>query len=210
MNIETPIDKMTSFGPSYLSSHELVSILTGCDESTARAVATIGLHEIGRYSYSQIVGMPGMTKRKAAILTAAIELGRRRATDNFKQKTVITSSTDAGNFLRHKYGQMETECFVVLYLNRSNRVLSEKIISIGGITGTVADPRIILKEALLLNAVSLIITHNHPSGSLKPSRADEEMTRKIKEAGKYHDITLQDHIITSEEGYYSFADEGLL
>jgi DNA repair protein RadC len=95
-------------------------------------------------------------------------------------------------------------------LNRANKINDFKIISEGGITGTVADPRIILKKALEQDAVSIILCHNHPSGSLKPSRADEELTFKIKEAAKYFDIKVLDHLIVGDDGYYSFADEGIL
>jgi DNA repair protein RadC len=97
-----------------------------------------------------------------------------------------------------------------VFLNRANKINHFEIISQGGITGTVADPRIILKRALEEGAVSIILCHNHPSGNLKPSRADEELTLKIKEASKYFDIKLLDHIIVSDEGYTSFADEGIL
>jgi DNA repair protein RadC len=102
------------------------------------------------------------------------------------------------------------EVFAVLFLNRANKINHFQIISEGGITGTVADPRVILKKALEEDAVSLILCHNHPSGSLKPSRADEELTRKIKEAATYFDIKVLDHLIVSDDGYYSFADEGIL
>jgi DNA repair protein RadC len=98
----------------------------------------------------------------------------------------------------------------VVFLNRSNKINHFEIISQGGITGTVADPRIILRKALEENAVSIILCHNHPSGNLKPSRADEDLTSKIKEAASYFDIRVLDHIIVSEEGYYSFADEGMI
>jgi len=102
------------------------------------------------------------------------------------------------------------EEFKVLLLNRANRVIGVYEASSGGITGTVADPRLILVTALKSLSVGLILGHNHPSGSLKPSKADEELTAKIKEAANYHDIKLLDHIIVTNEGYYSFADEGLL
>jgi len=102
------------------------------------------------------------------------------------------------------------EVFAVVFLNRANKINHFEIVSEGGITGTVADPRIILKKALEEDAVSIILCHNHPSGSLKPSRADEELTLKIKEAAKYFDIKVLDHMIVSEAGYFSFADEGLL
>lgn len=100
--------------------------------------------------------------------------------------------------------------FAVLFLNRANKINHFEIISEGGITGTVADPRVILRKALEEDAVNIILCHNHPSGSLKPSRADEQLTAKIKEAARYLDITVLDHIIVSEDGYYSFADEGLI
>ena len=102
------------------------------------------------------------------------------------------------------------EVFAVLFLNRANKINHFEVISRGGITGTIADPRIILKKALEEDAVSLILCHNHPSGSLRPSRSDEDLTRKIKEAASYFDIKVLDHLIVSEDGYYSFADEGLL
>jgi DNA repair protein RadC len=98
----------------------------------------------------------------------------------------------------------------VVFLNRANKINHFEIVSEGGITGTVADPRIILKKALEENAVSLILCHNHPSGNLRPSRADEELTAKIKEAARFLDIKVMDHVIVSEEGYFSFADEGIL
>jgi DNA repair protein RadC len=102
------------------------------------------------------------------------------------------------------------EVFAIVFLNRANRIKHFEIISRGGITGTVADPRIILKKALEEEATSIVLSHNHPSGNLKPSKADEDITRKIKLAAEYLDITVLDHIIVSEEGYFSFADEGML
>ncbi|HMP88127.1 MAG TPA: JAB domain-containing protein, partial [Lacibacter sp.] len=102
------------------------------------------------------------------------------------------------------------EVFAVAFLNRANKINQVEIISEGGITGTVADPRIILRKALEYQAVSLVLCHNHPSGNLRPSRADEQLTHKIREAALLLDIQLLDHIIVSDEGYYSFADEGML
>lgn len=125
----------------------------------------------------------------------------------------IVSATDAYNLLQVLWeeGKMDlVEQFKVLFLNRANRVLCIYNVSSGGITGTVADPRLIYTAALRVNAVSLILAHNHPSGSLKPSKADEELTQKIKGAGAFLDIKVLDHLIVSSEGYYSFADEGLL
>lgn len=129
------------------------------------------------------------------------------------QRPKITTSVDAYEILQKIWNRDKIELveeFKVLLLNRSNKVLGVLDASSGGITGTVADPRIILTAAIKANAVGIVLSHNHPSGSLKPSRADEELTVKIKEAARFLDMTVLDHIIISIEGYYSFADEGLL
>ena len=152
----------------------------------------------------------GVGPAKAITIAAALELGRRRQSTEPLTKTAISSSNEIAAFLQSRLKDLNREVFGVLFLNRANKVNHFEIISEGGITGTVADPRIILKKALEENAVSIILCHNHPSGSLKPSRADEELTSKIKEAAKYLDITVLDHIIVSDSGYYSFADEGIL
>lgn len=125
----------------------------------------------------------------------------------------VATSKDAADLLQHTWDENKidfVEQFKVLFLNRANKVLGIFDVSTGGVTGTVADPRVIFAAALKANATALIISHNHPSGNLKPSKSDEELTLKIKEAGKFLDISLLDHIIITSEGYYSFADEGLL
>jgi DNA repair protein RadC len=152
----------------------------------------------------------GIGEAKAITIAAALEIGRRRQALNFLEKEIITSSRDAANYLQALLRDQLREVFAVLFLNRANKINHFEIVSEGGITGTVADPRIILKKALEQDAVSLILCHNHPSGSLKPSKADEELTKKIKEAAHYFDIKILDHVIVSEAGYYSFADEGIL
>ena len=129
------------------------------------------------------------------------------------ERPQIATSLDAYNIFKSLWeeGKIDfVEQFKVLFLNRANKVLCVYNVSSGGITGTVADPRLIFAAALKLNAVSLVLSHNHPSGSLKPSRADEELTQKIKCAGNFLDIKVLDHLIICDEGYYSFADEGLL
>jgi DNA repair protein RadC len=129
------------------------------------------------------------------------------------ERPQIASSKDAYDILLAVWeeGKMDlVEQFKVLFLNRANKVLCIYNVSSGGITGTVADPRLIYSAALKVNAVSLILAHNHPSGALKPSRQDEELTQKIKGAGAFLDIKVLDHLIVSSEGYYSLTDEGLL
>jgi DNA repair protein RadC len=129
------------------------------------------------------------------------------------ERPLIKNSKDTSNILRQTWDENKIEMleeFKVLFLNRSNRVIGVYEVSSGGISGTIADPRLILAAAIKTLAVNIILAHNHPSGSLKPSRADEELTMKINEAAKYHDIKVLDHIILTAEEYYSFADEGLL
>jgi DNA repair protein RadC len=129
------------------------------------------------------------------------------------QLPMIGSSSEAAELFRYNWndGRLEMqEEFKVVFMNRANRAVGIHHVSTGGITGTVADPRLILLAAIKMNAVSMILCHNHPSGNLKPSKADEDLTFKIKEASKYFDIKVLDHIILSSEGYYSFADEGIM
>jgi DNA repair protein RadC len=138
---------------------------------------------------------------------------KRKVTCKVSERPVISASLDAYHLSLHYWNLDKIELleeFKVLFLNRSNRVLQLFLVSQGGITGTVADPRLILAAAVKLASCSMILVHNHPSGSLKPSRQDEELTQKIKCASAYFDIKVLDHIIISPEGYYSFADEGLL
>lgn len=156
--------------------------------------------------------MEQLINKEALIKVAEVELVYKSKV-KASERPMISSSADAANLLRMLWdeGKMDlVEQFKVLFLNRANKVICLYNVSSGGITGTVADPRLIYTAALKVNAVSLILCHNHPSGSLKPSKADEELTQKIKGAGCFLDIKVLDHIIISSESYYSFTDEGLL
>ncbi len=214
---DQPREKLLMKGPVALSNAELIAILlqNGIREKSAldlaREVMKLGddnLDQLGRLTIKDLTSIRGVGTAKAIMLVATLELGRRRqATQSLSRKS-IQSSADVAGFLRHLLKDHSHEVFAVLFLNRANRVNHFEIISQGGITGTVADPRIIFKKALQEEAVSIILCHNHPSGNLKPSRADQDMTHKIKEASQFLDIKLLDHIIVSNEGYYSFADEG--
>ncbi len=138
---------------------------------------------------------------------------KRKINCKVSERPQIITSRDSYEILLHYWNPDKidlVEEFKVLYLNRSNRVLQIVPLSQGGITGTVADTRLILAGALKMAAVSLLLSHNHPSNNLKPSKADEEITQKIKYAASFHDIKVLDHIIISSEGYFSFSDEGLL
>lgn len=216
---DRPREKLLSKGPAALSNSELIAILInhGTREKSAVEVAQDvlrkgkdDLNELGKLSVKELMKTKGIGEAKAISIVAAMELGRRRQSAPLFEKSIVTSSTEVAHYLQTRLRDHKHEVFAVLFLNRSNKINNFQIISEGGITGTVADPRIILKKALEEDAVSLILCHNHPSGSLKPSRADEELTFKIKEAAKYFDIKVLDHLIVSDDGYYSFADEGLM
>jgi DNA repair protein RadC len=216
---DRPREKLRSKGSQSLSNSELIAILiaTGTREKSvlelAREVLRLGkdsLSELGKLSVKELMKINGIGEAKAITLAAALELGRRRQALASREKTVIASSTDVATYLQTLLRDYKHEVFAVLFLNRSNKINHFQIVSEGGITGTVADPRVILKKALEEDAVSVILCHNHPSGSLKPSKADQELTYKIKEAAKFFDIKVLDHLIVSDDGYFSFADEGIL
>jgi DNA repair protein RadC len=217
---DRPRERMMLKGVESLSNSELLAILiiNGTRDKSAVDVCknllsavNNDLQKLGRMSISEILQLKtkGIGEAKAVIIAAALELGIRRNTEENK-KSIVKHSSDVANYLRAKLQHKKHEVFMAVYMNRSNKIQHYEIISNGGITGTIADPRVILKKALEHDATAIILCHNHPSGSLKPSRADEELTWKIKEAASYFDIKIVDHIIVSEEGYYSFADEGLL
>jgi DNA repair protein RadC len=216
---DRPREKLLFQGAENLSNSELLAILihNGNREKTAvdlaKEVLRLGkdnLGELGRLSVKDLMKIKGIGEAKAICIAAALELGRRRQSAMSLQKTAVSSSADIAQYLQTKFSDYRHEVFAVLFLNRANKINHFEIVSEGGITGTVADPRIILRKALEEDAVNIILCHNHPSGSLKPSRADEQLTIKIKEAARFFDITVIDHIIVSGDGYYSFADEGIL
>ncbi len=216
---DRPREKLFTKGAAVLSDSELLAILinTGSKKKSAvelaKEVLQLGknnLNEIGKLSVNDFMAIKGIGEAKAITLAAALEIGRRRQASASLIKPNIKSSNDIAEYLKATLKDYAYEIFAVVYLNRANKIKHFEIISKGGITGTVADPRIILKKALEQDATAIVLCHNHPSGNLKPSKADEDLTEKIKEAAKYFDIRVMDHIIVSEEGYYSFADEGML
>jgi len=217
---DRPREKMLLKGTDALSNAELIAVLinNGAKDKSAVDVAkdllqavNNDLQRLAKMSVKEILKLKvkGIGPAKAISIASALELGIRREMAGYK-KDFITHSRDVAAFLQARLQHKKQEVFAVLFLNRSNKINHYEIISEGGITGTVADPRVILKKSLEHDAVSIILCHNHPSGSIKPSRADEEITQKIKEAARAIDIKVIDHIIVSEEGYYSFADEGIL
>ena len=217
---DRPREKMLLKGCGALSNAELLAILmnNGTANTSALELAKTLLHAVNN-NLTRLAGMSvpeilqlkikGIGPAKAVTIVAALELGIRTHTFQQKKACVITSK-DAADYLRAQLQHKPIEMFVAIYLNRANKLIRHEVISTGGITGTIADPRIILRKALECNASSMILSHNHPSGNLKPSPADKELTQKIKQAALLIDMVVLDHIIVSHEGYFSFADEGLL
>jgi len=219
-NDDQPREKLLLKGAETLTNTELIAILinNGTKQQNALELAQElmqhvhnNLQNLGNSSVSELMNLQikGLGKAKAISIVAALELGIRRSMV-LKKKITIKQSSDVAAYLQAQIGYKQKEVFVVVYLNRANKIIQYEVISEGGMTGTVADPRIILKKALDHRAVSIILCHNHPSGNLLPSKADEQLTTKIKAAAGYLDIQVMDHIIVSDEGYYSFADEGLM
>ncbi len=216
---ERPREKMLKNGAATLSNAELIAILinNGNKEKSAvdiaRDVMQLGsnnLDEIGKLSLKEIQKIKGIGVAKAVTIAAALEIGRRRHSADILNKHKVTSSKEIAEYLKTNLKDYSHEVFAVIFLNRANKINHFEIVSQGGLTGTVADTRVILKKAVECAATSLILSHNHPSGNLKPSRQDEELTQKIKQAAAFLDIKVLDHVIVSDEGYFSFADEGML
>lgn len=217
---DRPREKLFLKGAESLSNSELLAILinSGTRELSALDVAKQLLEkvnnscfELGKLTVKDILhlNIKGIGAAKAITIVAALELGLRREMAETK-KEKISKSADIAHFLKAKLQHKLHEVFVSVYLNRANKIVHHEIISEGGITGTVADARIIIKKALENGAISLVLAHNHPSGNLTPSKEDIQVTEKIKKAAAYFDIKLLDHIIVSNEGYFSFADEAML
>jgi DNA repair protein RadC len=169
------------------------------------------LLELGRLSVQDLMKIRGIGMAKACTLLAALELGRRWYSKRARHYPVLKDSREVEGYLRPLLEHYAYEVFGVVYLAQSGKIKQDlEIISSGGITSTTVDPRRIFRRALEIGAVSMIIAHNHPSGSVRPSKADEALTQKILQGSKYLDIKLLDHVIIGREGYFSFADEGLL
>ncbi len=216
---DRPREKLLLKGKAALSDAELIAILLGSGTRSLSAVelAKIILNAAGNnLNGLAAMGVPELTKikgigeAKAIAVVSAMELGRRRKASEVLDKQRITCSRDAYECLRSEFMDLPHEEFWILLLNRANHVTKKVAVSKGGVSGTVADPKIIFKTALDGLASSVILAHNHPSGNLKPSQADIQLTKKMKEAGTLLEIPVLDHLIVANQGYYSFADEGQL
>jgi DNA repair protein RadC len=216
---DRPREKLLYKGISSLSDAELVAILIGSGNSEETAVELSrrilenvknNLNELGKLNVENLKQFKGIGEAKAISIIAAMELGRRRNHSSALEMGKITGSGDVARYLRPIIGDIQHEEFWVLFLNRQNKILDKQRLSQGGMTSTVIDVRMVLKMALEKHATSLIFAHNHPSGNLDASDADRKITSQIKDAGRIMDIPLLDHLIITQGGYFSFADEGLL
>ncbi len=216
---DQPYEKIKNFGPTQLSNSELLAILikNGNKNNSAIDLAKAimmrcnnCLNELGKLSMIDFQKINGIGETKSITIMAALEMGRRRLNAESVQKHAIKGSIGVAQYLNEKFKDLTYEVFAVIFLNQANKIIHFEVISKGGITGTVADPRIILRLALGFGAVSIILCHNHPSGNLNPSNADKAITKKIGDAASLMDIKLIDHIIVSDEGYFSFMEEGLI
>ncbi|WP_339833608.1 DNA repair protein RadC [uncultured Flavobacterium sp.] len=215
---DRPREKFLLKGKSSLSDSELLAILIGSGSRNESAVQLCqrilastnnNLNALGKVSVNQLLNFKGIGEAKAISIAAALELGRRRRAEESIELKKITSSKMVFEIMQPIIGELPHEEFWVLYLNNSNKVIHKSQLSKGGLTGTVVDVRLIFKTAFEHNAISIILTHNHPSGKLLASDADIQITKKIKEASKHLEINVLDHIIITENGFYSFNDEGI-
>lgn len=216
---DKPREKLMLKGKTALSDAELIAILIGSGsrsesavELSKRILASVGnnLNALGKQSLQQLMAFKGIGEAKAITIAAAMELGRRRREEEGVDLKVISSSRAVFEIMQPLIGELPHEEFWIIYLNNSNKVIYKNQLSKGGITGTVVDVRIVFKTALEQNAVGIILVHNHPSGALQPSEQDRQVTRQLKSAGHSLSIQVLDHVIVTEKGYLSFADEGIL
>ncbi|MDT0607917.1 RadC family protein [Croceitalea rosinachiae] len=218
-NDDKPREKLAQKGRLTLSDAELIAILIGSgsrEESAVqlskRILASVNnnLNDLGKLSIKQLMKFKGIGEAKAITIASALEIGRRRRGEDVEEIKKITSSKTAFELLQPVIGELPHEEFWIVYLNNSNKVLHKEQLSKGGITGTLVDVRLVLKHAIEHNAIGLLLAHNHPSGTLKPSTADKQITQKLKSAAKALDIKVLDHLIITQKAYFSFADQEIL
>ncbi len=216
---DRPREKLTLRGRQYLSNAELLALLIGFGTSEFSAIdlgkqvlqlAGNNLNELAKLKVSDLKKVKGIGEAKAVSLVAALELGRRRKEEAAKEVVKITSSSEAVMQFEHILEDLPHEEFWVLLLSRNNHIIGKQRISVGGVSGTVVDPKIIFKCAIDAVASGIVLCHNHPSGSISPSSQDLKLTKKLIEGGRLLEIYIGDHIIIGHKKYYSFADDGLI
>ncbi len=216
---DRPREKMMLKGREALSDAELLAILIGSGNTEMTAVGLSqlilssvdnNLHELGRKDLADFMAFKGIGEAKAITIAAALEMGRRRQLTDPKEQPKVQSSRDAYNLIAPIIADNNFEEFWILLLNRGSKLIKKIKISSGGVNAVLADPRLIFKHAIENLASVIILVHNHPSGNLQPSREDLNITKKLQEGAKLLDVSVPDHLIITQEGYFSFADEGLM
>lgn len=216
---DRPREKLLIKGKVALSDAELVAILIGSGNREDSAVelskkillsVNNNLNELGKLTVEDLIKFKGIGEAKAISIITALELGRRRRLEEALEKPKITSSKSVFDVMQPIIGELQHEEFWIIYLNNANKIQLKIQMSKGGITGTLVDVRLVFKRAIELTATGIILCHNHPSGILKPSASDINLTKKMKNGGEILDIKVLDHLIITENSYYSFADEDLL
>jgi DNA repair protein RadC len=214
---DRPREKMLEHGKQVLSNAELIAILIGSGSRTESAVSLAqrilksvndDLNELGKLSLSQLMKFKGIGEAKAVSILASLELGRRRQLKDVTIDPKVSSSQDAYQYIGPQLIDLEVEQFWIILLSRSNNIIAKRKISEGGVAGTVVDAKVVFKYAIDQLASSIILVHNHPSGNLNPSQQDKVLTKKLVDAGNLLSIKVIDHLIVSNRGYISFADEG--
>lgn len=216
---DRPREKLIAKGKIALSDAELVAILIGSGNREDSAVGLSkkillsinnNLNELGKLTVEDLIKFKGIGEAKAISIITALELGRRRRLEEALEKPKITSSKSVFDVMQPIIGELQHEEFWIIYLNNANKIQLKMQMSKGGITGTLVDTRLVFKKAIELTATGMILCHNHPSGTLKPSTSDINLTKKLKNGGDVLDIKILDHVIITENSYYSFADENML
>ena len=216
---DRPREKLILKGEAALSDTELLAILIGSgsrNESaldlSKRILASIenNLNKLGKLKVSDLIKYKGIGEAKAVTVVTALELGRRRRLEKALEISKIGASKDVYEFMQPLIGELRYEEFWIIYLNNSNRILQKWRLSVGGMTGTAVDIRLVYKKAIEIYATAIILCHNHPSGKIQPSNADKHLTSKFKKASEILDVKLLDHLIIAENAYFSFADESML
>lgn len=200
-------------GRSGLSDYHLIAAIAGIGTQKAREILALANYSLGRlakYSLTDWMRVAGIGEAKATALVLAFEMGRRRLLEPEQKLSKISSSADCYFLMKPELLDEVVEHFYIILLNRNNKVVRKVKISSGGTSGTVADPKMIFKHALDNNANAMILVHNHPSGNLRPSEQDRRLTRRLSDLGKLMEVTVLDHVIFTDCGYFSFADEGLM
>lgn len=214
---DRPREKMIAHGRQILSDAELLAILLGSGsryesavDLAKRILQTVNndLHVLAKLSLNELMAFKGIGEAKAITVAASFEIGRRRQLVDPQKRVRIQTSADGFKHIGPLIADLDIEQFWIILLNRSHEVIARRKISEGGVAGTVVDAKVVFKIAVELLASSIILAHNHPSGNLKPSQADKLLTEKLVQAGNVMNVNVLDHLIVSENGYYSFADEG--